>query len=121
MKKYLIVLLVLITCNLMSDDVRIRWFGNAENENVTHYRVYKAEDGDSTNLNLVLVDSVLHGGAGQDHFYITSFDSNYIKGGVQPVNANGACPVISETRAFSQEELALPSPALMASPGITRN
>ena len=121
MKQYLIVLLVLMTCNLMSDDVRIVWIGNSEGEKVTHYEVYKAEGSDSTDLNLVLIDSVDHVFEGQEHFYVTPFDSNYIKGGVRAVNANGASLDTSKTRAYSQQELALPSSILFASPAIRRN
>ena len=121
MKKYLIIVMVLVACNLMSTDITIVWIGNADNEEVTHYRVYKAEGNDSTALNLTYIGDAPHTIAGAEIEFTTTFDStlSYVKAGVEAVNAVGVSER-SESRVYLKGELALPSAPLMASPAIRR-
>lgn len=120
MKKLIFYLFILVSCNLMSTDVRIIWHANPDNENVTHYRVYKAESNDSTNLNLVYMGDVQHTQYGDTLFFITSFDSGYIKGGVQAVNFYGVSDT-AITKAHSQGDIFPPSKVLMAGTGIIKD
>ena len=121
MKKYLIILLVLMTCNLMSDDVRIIWYDNPESDNVTTYTVYVIQSSDSSNLNLIPVDTIPDIWTGGLCEYVFDFDSTYIRVAVSAQNINGSGEISDTTRAYSQGELFVPGKVNMATIPITGN
>lgn len=114
MKKYLIILLVLMTCNLMSDDVRIIWNDNPESHNVLTYIIYKAEGSDSTLLTLVPIDTIPDIWIGGQCEYVASFDSSFIRAAVAATNIHGTGERSDPTRAYSQGELFVPGKVKMA-------
>ena len=128
MKKYLsklttmwIVLLVLMVCNLMSDDVRIRWNDRPESDNVLTYTIYVVQSGDSSNLNLIPVDTISDIWTGGLCEYIFDFDSTYIRAAVSAQNINGSGEISDTTRAYSWGELFVPGKAQMATIPILGN
>jgi hypothetical protein len=121
MKKYLIVLLVLIACNLMSEDVRIIWNDNPSADSVLTYTVYVAQGSDSTLLTLVPVATVNDVWDGGECEYIVSFDSSYIQAAISATNRHGTGERSDPTKIYSRGELLVPGKALMAAPAIRGN
>ena len=112
MKKLLIVILALIACSLMSEEIKISWTANPDNERIDYYEVYKAEGNDSTNLPLVLIDTVNHGNRsyGDSVEFISTMDFNYVRAGLRAINSISISPM-TISRVYSKEELFPPAPA----------
>ena len=122
MKKYMIILIILfLVCNVQSDNVRIQWNDNPESDNVTNYVIYVIQSSDSTNTNVVPIDTVQDIWQGGICEYIFDFDSLYIRAAVKAGNNIGYGPSSDTTRAFSRGELFTPGKVSMATFPIIGN
>ena len=122
MKKYLIVLIVFIlVCSVQSDNVRIVWNDNPEADRVTNYIIYIYQGSDSTNTNMVPIDTIPDIWTGGQCQYIFDFDSLYIRASVQAGNSVGYGEPSDTTRAFYRGELFVPGKVNMATMPIIGN